>query len=160
MFPPLFDKYNNRFDGWLTDFEINKLKYIVRTIGGHIIFPAHKNNGNTINQVRGCNIQICDRFDLTLECIKLFYLNKQNPLFEVILRYKKFFALFIDFRSSVNYFLLQDFIDENDNINFVLPFDGFNRSALPESTEEYRLYKNQIIAMINKRNERISKFNL
>jgi hypothetical protein len=160
MFPHLVGKYNNRFDGWLNDSEINELKYIVRTIGGHIIFPAHMNNGKTINQVRGWNFQICDRFDLTLECIKLFYSNKPSPLFEVFLRYKNFFDLFINFKSYIDYFLLQDLIDENGNIIFILPFDNFNRSALPESIEEYKLYKRHTIDLINKRNERISKFKL
>jgi hypothetical protein len=160
MFPHLAGKYNNKFDGWLTNSETNELRYIVRTIGGHIIFPAHKHNGNTINQVRGCNIHICDRFDLTLECLRLFYLNKKNPLSEVFLRYKGFFDLFGCFRGYVDFFLLQDFIDKNDNVKFVLPFDNFTRSALPVSPEEYKLLKDRSIALINKRNKRISKLNL
>jgi hypothetical protein len=157
MFPHFVGKYNNKFNGWLTDSEINELKFKCRTIGNHIIFPAHTKNGNTINQVRGFNIQICDRFDLTLECIRLFYLNKQSPLFEVFLRYKNFFDLFIDFNSYIDYFLLQDLINEDGNIIFILPFDNFNRSALPESVEEYKFYKNNTIDFINKRNARISK---
>jgi hypothetical protein len=160
MFPHFVGKYNKRFDGWLNDYEITELKYKVRTIGGHIIFPAHKKNGNTINQSRGCDSKICDRFDLTLECIKLFYLKEHSPLFEVLLRYNDFFDLFIDFRGYINYFLLQDLIDENDNVNFILPFDNFNRSSLPESIEEYKSYKNNVTFLINKRNERITKFNL
>jgi hypothetical protein len=160
MFPHLVDKYNNRFNGWLTDIEIIELKYKVRTIGGHIIFPAHKNNGNTINQGRGFNVKIADRFDLTLECIRLFYLNIQNPLYGVLLQYKDFFDLFVDFKCYINFFLLDDFVGENGYINFILPFDNFKRSALPESIEEYRLYKNNIIVLINKRNERIRKFYL
>ena len=160
MFPHLVGKYNNRFDGWLTDIEIMELKYKVRTIGGHIIFPAHKNNGNTINQDRGFNIKIADRFDLTLECIRLFYLNIQSPLFGVLIRYKNFFDLFVDFKGYIDFFLLQDFIEENGNINFFLPLDNFKRSPLPESIEEYKLYKNNTIALIDKRNERIAKFYL
>jgi hypothetical protein len=67
--------------------------------------------------------------------------------------------LFVDFDGYINYFLLQDLIGENDNINFILPFDNFNRSALPESIEEYKLYKDRTTILINKRNERISKIN-
>jgi hypothetical protein len=158
MFPHLVGKYNNRFGGWLTDIEVIELKYKVRTIGGHIIFPAHENKGHTINQDRGTITKIADRFDLTLECIRLFYLNIQNPLSEVFSRYKDFFDLFIDFKGYVNFFLLEDFIGENDNINFVLPFNNFKRSPLPESIEEYRLYKNNIVVLINKRNERILNY--
>ena len=50
---PHFDgKYNLKCNDWLTKFEIEELKKKVRTIGGHILFPAHKKNGFTINQAR------------------------------------------------------------------------------------------------------------
>jgi hypothetical protein len=160
MFPHLVGKYNNRFEGWLTDIEIIELKRTVRTIGGHIIFPAHKRNGQTINQSRGCTYKIADRFDLTLECIRLFYLNIQNPLSGVLLRYGGFFDLFEDFNGYIKFFLLQDFIQDNGVIDFILPFDNFKRSPFPESMEEYKLYKKNIIILINKRNERISKIYL
>jgi len=160
IFPHLVGKYNKKFDDWLTDIEKNELKYIVRTIGGHIIFPAHENNGQTINQLRGNRIVIADRFDLTLECIRLFYLNIQSPLYDVLIRYKYFFDLFIDFNGYINFFLLQDYINENNNINFILPFDNFNISALPKSNEEYKLFKYNIFELINKRNERILKLKI
>lgn len=52
------------------------------TIGAYIIFPNKKINGlQTINQVRGINKFIDDRFDLTLQCIKLFYEEKESPLY-------------------------------------------------------------------------------
>lgn len=39
---PHFDGiYNGKFDGWLSDSERDELQYTVRTIGGHIVFPAH-----------------------------------------------------------------------------------------------------------------------
>ena len=60
--------------------EREELKHKVRTIGGHIVFPAHKKNGFTINQARGVSRIICDRFDLTLECIRRFYLEEESPL--------------------------------------------------------------------------------
>ena len=47
------------------------------TIGGSIIFPKRMGG---INQSRGCNFQIKDRWDLTLECIKRFYDNEESPL--------------------------------------------------------------------------------
>ena len=153
---PHFDgKYNGKFDGWLIDFEKEELKHKVRTIGGHIIFPAHKKNGFTINQARGVSRIICDRFDLTLECIRRFYQEEQSPLYNTLIRYKDFFDLFIDFSGYVDFFILQDFIDGKEQIKFSLPFDDFNRSPLPQTVDEYKKYKIHTIELINSRNKRI-----
>lgn len=155
MCPHFVGKYKGKFDGWLTEAENEEFKHIVRTIGGHIVFPAHKRNGFTINQARGINRKICDRFDLSLECIRLFYLNEQSPLFDAIQRYEDFFNLFRNFENYVNFFLLQDFVTENYKVKFNLPFDNFERSPLPQSVEEYKSYKAGTIDQINKRNNRI-----
>lgn len=89
---PHFDgKYSNKFDDWLNEIEREELKQKVRTIGGHIIFPAHKKNGFKINQARGVSRLICDRFDLTLECIRRFYLEEESPLSKTLTNYKDFF---------------------------------------------------------------------
>ncbi|MDR1553374.1 MAG: hypothetical protein LBS69_07930 [Prevotellaceae bacterium] len=153
---PHFDgKYNGKFDGWLSDFEIEELKHKVRTIGGHIIFPAHKKNGFTINQARGVSRTICDRFDLTLECIRCFYQEEQSPLYDTLMRYKDFFDLFIDFSGYIDFFILQDFTDEKKQIKFSLPCDNFKRSPLPQTVDEYKKYKMHTIDLINRRNKRI-----
>lgn len=153
---PHFDGlYKGKFDGWLPDTDKEELKYKVRTIGGHIIFPAHNRNGFTINQARGVNNIICDRFDLTLECIRRFYKKEKSPLYDAIRRYKDFFDLFVDFRGYVDFFMLQDFIDEKEQINFSLPFDNFNRSPLPQNIDEYKKYTSQTIDLMNSRNKRI-----
>lgn len=153
---PHFDgTYNNRFKSWLSDQEREKLKQKVRTIGGHIVFPAHKKNGFTINQARGVSRKICDRFDLTLECIRRFYLNKESPLSKTIANYKEFFSLFVDFKGYVDFFLLHGFIDKEEQVAFSLPFDNFNRSPLPQTIDEYKLYKNNIVDLINDRTKRI-----
>ena len=47
----------------------------------------------TINGARGVNHKIQDRFDLTLECIRRFYLNEFSPLKDTLNRYKTFFKL-------------------------------------------------------------------
>lgn len=155
---PHFDKkYSSKFNGWLQDNEKEELKHKVRTIGGHLIFPAHKKNGFTINQARGINRIICDRFDLTLECIRRLYLNENSPLLKTLENYKDFFDLFIDFNGYIEFFLLQDFINDKKQIKFSLPFDNFNRLPLPQSIDEYRQYKNHIINLIDKRNSRIQK---
>lgn len=131
--PHFYDKYNGKFNGWISEKEGNELKYVVRTIGGHIVFPAHRKEGFTINQARGVNQKISDRFDLTLECIKRYYENKHSPLYKTLKRYSEFLDLFVDFKGFVNFFLLQDFLDKKNEVIFCIPFDDFNRGPLPES---------------------------
>jgi hypothetical protein len=155
MCPHYDGQYNRKCDGWLTDIEIEELKHKVRTIGGHIVFPGNKRNGFTINQARGVNRIICDRFDLTLECIRLYYQEQRSPLYDTLMRYKDFFDLFVDFDGYVDFFMLQDFIDEKGQINFSLPFDDFSRPALPQTAEEYKRYRVHTIDLLNKRNNRI-----
>ncbi|MEW5844954.1 MAG: hypothetical protein AB1777_01670 [Bacteroidota bacterium] len=155
---PHFDgKYSNKFDGWLTEIEREELKYKVRTIGGHIVFPAHNKNGFTINQARGVSRLICDRFDLTLECIRRFYQNEESPLYKTIMNYKDFFDLFVDFKGYIEFFHLQDFINQKEQIEFSLPFDNFSRPPLPQTVDENKRYKNHTIDLINRRNDRILK---
>jgi len=155
---PHFDgKYGNKFEGWLKEIEREELKHKVRTIGGHIIFPAHKKNGFTINQARGVSRIICDRFDLTLECIRRFYLDEESPLSKTLMNYKDFFDLFVDFIGYVEFFHLQDFIGIQQRIKFSLPFDDFSSPALPQTVDDYKRYKNHTIGLMNRRNERILK---
>jgi hypothetical protein len=155
MCPHLDGKYNGKFNGWFSDLEREELKHKVRTVGGHIIFPAHKKNGFTINQARGVNRKICDRFDLSLECIRRFYEGEQSPLYDTLMRYKIFFDLFVDFSGYIDFFMLQDFIDEKYKIKFSLPFDDFNRPPLPQTVDEYRQYRIHTIDLLNSRNKRI-----
>jgi len=155
---PHFDgKYSNKFDGWLSDLEREELKHKVRTIGGHIIFPAHKKNGFTINQARGISRLICDRFDLTLECIRRFYRDEESPLSNTLTNYKDFFDLFVDFKGYVDFFLLQDAINQQEKIEFSLPFENFNISPLPQNVDEYKQYKKNTLDLMNNRNKRISE---
>ena len=65
------------------------------------------------------------------------------------------FSPFIDFNGYVNFFMLQDFIDENGQVKFSLPFDNFNRPPLPQTVDEYKQYKIHTIDLINSRNKRI-----
>lgn len=156
MCPHYHSTYGGKMDDWLDTDEIDDLKQTVRTIGGHIVFPAHRRGGFTINQARGVHRMICDRFDLTLECIRRFYNAEKSPLYKVLCRYTDFFDLFVDFASYVDFFLLDDFIDQNDEVRFSLPFDDFNRSPLPLTIDEYRFYKNHTSECIKSRNQRIN----
>ena len=156
---PHFDgKYNLKCNDWLTKFEIEELKEKVRTIGGHILFPANKKNGFTINQARGISKKFCDRFDLTLECIRRLYLNETSPLYDTLLNYEDFFILFVDFKNYIDFFMLQDFVNEKYEIQFSIPFDNFLRSPLPQNINEYKQYKNHTIELMNKRNKRIAEY--
>jgi hypothetical protein len=69
--------------------------------------------------------------------------------------YKDFFDLFVNFSGYVDFFLLQDFIGEKEQIKFSLPFDNFNRTPLPQTVDEYEKYKTHTIDLMNSRNKRI-----
>lgn len=137
--------------------EINSFFSICSTIGAYIIFPAKKiDNKMTINSSRGLNRSIKDRFDLTLECIRRFYINESSPLSDTFQRYSSFFSLFQDFRGYKDFFLLQDLVEENDlSIKFFLPFDSFDQPPLPSNVEEYQFYKKHLIDFVRARNQRM-----
>ena len=135
---------------------------IVYSLGGFIIFPSNKImiNGKkrlTINGERGWNRRIVDRFDLTLECIRRYYLNINNPLQQTLRRYEKFFQLFQNFRGYVEFFLLQDLVKSKfTEIKFFLNFDAkFPSRPLPKSLEEYNQYINNNLNFIIKRRNRM-----
>ena len=137
--------------------EIDSFFSICSTIGGYIIYPSKKiDNKMTINGARGLNRKIKDRFDLTLECIRLFYNNELSPLDDTLQRYSKYFNLFQDFKGYVDFFLLQDLIKEDySSIKFYLPFESFESHPLPKNVKEYQLYKKNMIDFIKARNTRI-----
>ncbi|MDR1682284.1 MAG: hypothetical protein LBS25_02695 [Candidatus Symbiothrix sp.] len=146
---------------WLTRHipdEVNELFNIGSTIGSYIIFPNNKIDGKiTLNGARGCNSMIDDRFDLTLECIRRFYLEQTSPLYDTLLRYKNFFNLFGNFGGYINFFLLGDLVDEHEQVKFYLPFDNFRHPPTFSGIDDYLLYKKRVIDFIRRRNERINK---
>lgn len=128
------------------------------TIGGYMIFPgAQIDRLQTINQVRGTSAEISDRFDLTLECIRRFYRwrGEPSPLREVIARYYAFFLLFEDFAGFVEFFHLQDLVDEEGQIRFFHPFHDFTMPALPATLDEYIAYRDAQLEFLARRNARI-----
>jgi len=147
---------------WLTEqilTEVNELFDTGSTIGAYIIFPNNRIDGkHTINQARGVIGLIDDRFDLTLECIRRFYLQEKSPLYDTLVRYKGFFDLFDDFLGYVHFFLLDDLITKNKMIDFYLPFDGFRTRPIFTDVNQYLLYKNRVIRFINSRNKRLENF--
>ncbi len=137
--------------------EIEEFRRMGYTMAGMIIFPKNRiNNCQSINMARGCNQRIMDRFDLTLECIRRFYNNENSPLTNCFNNYSTFFELFVDFRSYVNFFLLQDLVtDDYNKIKFYHPFNDFEVSPLPKTVDEYHEYKRKNLEFINNRNKRI-----
>ncbi len=127
------------------------------TIGSYTIFPSKKiNNKMTINQARGINARILDRFDLTLECIRLFYENEDSPLSSVFLRYQDFFNLFCDFKGYVDFFLFQDLVSEDySSVKYHLQYLGFDKSPLPQDVDEYLEYREKSIKFIKSRRQRM-----
>ena len=131
------------------------------TIGAYIIFPKNKIDGmQTINQERGRNKAINDRFDLTLECIRCHYDRCENPLQKTLKAYDNYFKLFQDFKGFCDFFLLQDLVSEDyKKVKFLLPFNGFIQNPLPANIEEYLIYKNNSVEFVKKRNNRIQMLN-
>ena len=153
---------NHKRKHWITKQipnEVNELYSKGSTIGAYTVFPNNRIDGNqTINQARGINRFIDDRFDLTLECIRLFYLGQQSPLHDTLFKYKKFFDLFDNFIGYIKFFLLEDLIDENGKVKFYLPFDDFNTGPKFSNTDEYLMYYNKVINFIKLRNKRIENY--
>jgi hypothetical protein len=143
--------------------EVEEFRKIGSTIGGYILFPGKKIDGKmTINGARGFNQKIADRFDLTLECIRLHYLGKTNPLQGVLDQNSSFFKLFERFTEYVDFFLLQDLVSLNyESINFFTPIkQNFESSPLPVTKAEYMQYMKGSTSFTAKRNERIKAWSL
>ena len=153
---------NHKRKHWLTKqipSEVDELFDTGSTIGAYTVFPNNRIDGNhTINQARGVNSLIDDRFDLTLECIRLFYLGQKSPLYDTLLRYKNFFDLFDNFVGYIHFFLLEDLVDESKEIKFYLPFDDFNTRPTFSDTNEYLLYKKGVMSFIKSRNQKIEDY--
>lgn len=125
------------------------------TIGGTIIFP--KRHGG-INQSRGCNPSIKDRWDLTLECIRKYYLDEPSPLYTTLKEEKAFFDLFIDFQGYVDFFYLQDCVSPDySSVIFWLGDGNFSLNPLPQSVEEYLDWIDCNLKFVKQRNARILK---
>lgn len=139
--------------------ELDEFQTTGSVIGGKILFPGNRINGqSTINAARGFKSKINDRFDLTLECIRLHYNGVANPLDHALDLYSDFFLLFGCFEGYVEFFLLQDLVsEESSEVNFFLPHNpSFEGSPRPANVEEYMQYKANTTSFIEARNNRIS----
>lgn len=91
------------------------------------------------------------------DSIRLHYHGEQNPLSTTLELYRAFFNLFETFEEYIEFFLLQDLVTDRFEVNFLLPFEGFDASALPTNLETYSEYRVLAIAFVEARNRRIAK---
>lgn len=126
------------------------------SIGSMIIFPVHI---NSMNQRRGMNTLISDRWDLTLECIRRHYAGAESPLTKVIEQDKAFYDLFVDFKGYVDFFFLQDCVSEDySSVNIWMGDASFRKSGLPETVEDYFKFLLKEHILLDKRNRRIQEY--
>ncbi len=140
--------------------QLDEFINITETIGAILIWPSTRVDGKTtINGERGFNKKICDRLDLTIECIRRYYNNESSPLYDTFMRYSRFFGLFKDFKGYVDFFLFQDFVsDDYTTVKVAAPFDNFESSPVPASKVEYLAYMNHTINLVIARNKRIELY--
>jgi len=122
------------------------------TICGFIVFPVAP---RSLNQRRGTDAHIHDRWDLTLEAIRRFYDGGTSPLATTIDRFASFFALFGTFDGYVRHFHLGDFVDSTGAVRFVLPFDDFQSPPLPDDLPTYAKYRLNNLELFEARRLRI-----
>ena len=143
----------------------DKLKSFINltdTIGGVTNWPSNRiKNKQTINGARGCNGLIADRLDLTLECIRRYYLKEESPLYETFKRYEDFFRLFEDFKGYGDFFLFQDWVsDDYTSVNIAPPFDNFKSTPVPTTVDEYMQYMGYTVELVKARNRRVVKLGI
>ncbi len=138
--------------------KLNHFINIAETIGGVIIWPSNQiDRMPTINVERGFNSKISDRLDLTLECIRRYYLDQDSPLYSTLKRYDNFFNLFNDFKGYIDFFLFQDAVSNDyKSVKIAPPLDNFESTPVPRSVEEYIQYMNFTIDLVKARNNRIT----
>lgn len=144
------EQSKNDFAQWKKDYW-----HKTYTIGGEIIFPMVR---WSMNQARGCSVKICDRWDLTLECIRRFYVGESTPLDKALERSSEFFKLFVDFKGYVDFFLLQDCVDDDYNVNFWLNTPLFVSMPMPKDLDEYEKWINSQLDFVEKRGKRIKEY--
>lgn len=137
------------------------------TLGEYIMFPRNNldQTGSTINQARGTRCSIADRFDLTLECIRRHYNDREadNPLRDRLDAYADFFALFGTFDTYTRFFLLDDLVTDDGCVRSLFTGGALHelpRNPLPDTAEQYRQYQEHTSAFLTGRNSRIRELPL
>ena len=142
--------------------DLQNFQKAVIAIGARMVWPSNRISGaSTINGAKGMNYFIADRLDLTVECIRRYYIGEKSPLYETFKRYDDFFHLFDDFKGYIDFFLLQDYVTEDyTSVKIAEPFDDFRSTPIPKTVDEYLSYMNTTSGLIEARNQRIKEFTL
>ena len=69
-----------------------------------------------------------------------------------------FFEWFGDFQDYVDFFLLQDFVDDEYQVNILTDFDDFQSSPLPQTVEQYTAYLQGLTEVLTLRAKRIERY--
>ena len=128
------------------------------TIGGLMLFPSFR---MALNQSRGFNARISDRWDLTLECIRRYYHGESSPLDKCLNHptNQEFFNMFLDFKGFVDFFFLQDCVTEDySKVIMWLDTPLFDTNPIPKTTEDYFDFINKELTFVEQRNKRIKDF--
>lgn len=143
------------------DFRESTERYLreAYTIGGEMLFPVDP----SINTARGFNnSSVSDRFDLTIYCIQMYYEGTESlndygldRLLDAVRKNGDFFDRFLDFKGYVDFFLLQDAVDENYETILYLDYIG-----RPRSVEDYDSFLEKELEFLRKRNKRIAEMDL
>ena len=142
----------------VTDYKVYYEDFLRKsyTIGGSIIFPKHQ---SSMNQNRGTNPFISDRWDLSLECIRRYYNGEKSPLYETILADKVFYDLFVDFKGYVDFSFLQDCVSgDYSKVNIWCGNADFSEYGLPKTVDEYFIFIDKEMEFLEKRNQRIKDY--
>ena len=106
----------------ISDVDVGKYLKESRVLGGHVLFPKtlwingtieYTGKGGTINTARGGEKGFCDRFDCTLQDIKLFYSSQNSKLEKYYNKYNEWLYLFKSFKGFIDFFSLNDFCNPN-----------------------------------------------
>ena len=127
------------------------------TIGGIMLFPVPYKQ-KTINVARGpSNPTVFERFDLTLECIKGHYdgvetfRNGKDEVLQAVNRNADYFDKFQDFKGYVDFFFLQDIVDNSYNVRRFVDYLG------KPNKKDYWTFMDNQMKFLRERNARISK---
>jgi len=157
---PTFSKWKKMKDiiAQIPKDKLRNFKYITETIGGIIVWPSNQLDRKlTINAEKGFNKKISDRLDLTIECIRRYYLNRESALYLTLKRYERFFSLFESFKGYVDFFLFQDAVTRDySSVRIAPPFDNFESVPVPATVTEYMQYMNHTTELVKARNKRIT----